>query len=131
MNIRMQLSSLMVLFILTIITFIPVEVSAQSSWNEIYNNSGITVAYDIIDCHGNPTLLFRVDNDLGNEKMVDFTFSIKESDGSNEITRIPYQKLINASSRAEGSCPAQVSPSSDLYVLPQDYTNPTVTITMK
>ncbi|MDX1684025.1 MAG: hypothetical protein R3275_02255 [Saprospiraceae bacterium] len=117
------------LAIIVCLFFFQMTGTAQS-WETVYDNDGIEVSFKIIDCHGQNVLLFQVANQNGELRNVDFTGTIKESNGGKEMPHLYFNKEIPGNSTVEGSCPQNMTPTGDFYMLKESYSNPEVIISM-
>lgn len=96
--------------------------SAQSDWQEINSNEGVTVSYQIDACHGQTYLALQVVNTNNQPVNLNYEILLPNSNGESVSITTPKHLFVEAAQTLTGSC---TDPNPELYILLFDeFTNP-------
>ncbi len=95
-------------------------------WNQVYNQNGIKISYDIYDCKGSPMLFWKIENTSGLEKMIKVTGTIQEG---NLTQNILFSRVVT-SQVIEGNCNSEIDPFTPCLKLIQPFKNPRITVSV-
>ena len=103
------------------------------AWEEVYNQDGIVVSYELTDCSPVVQLIFKVENRSGSDKQISFTSSIDEATGGNRIENLYFNMFLTSGDVYVGQCESDVTPGSHPMniQLPRGYVNPVLEIEMR
>lgn len=98
------------------------------AWQVAYNQNGIKISYEIMKCNGVNTIFFKIENSTAQQRIINGNCFISEGNRSQNAI-VSY--MVNANSTSEMKCGDQLTPFSLCTQLLHNFTNPTVTISIK
>ncbi len=96
-------------------------------WNQVYNQNGIKISYDIYDCKGIPMLFWKIENSTGHDKIIKVRGLITEGNMSQQVNF----SIVAIPLAIEGKCDEMIVPASTPCLkLIQPFLNPKIALTV-